>query len=275
MLNKETKITFNNGLTIPQIGLGVWRAENGAETKNAVLWAIEAGYRSIDTASLYQNEESVGDAVKESGLPREELFLTTKIWNDQHREVRKAFMESLEKLQTDYVDLYLMHFPVPGRFINTWKILEELVREGYIRSIGLSNHHAHHVEELLLHAEILPVVNQIECHPYLTQKDMIAYNAAKDIVTECWAPISKGRSLEEPVITGLAAKYGKTPAQVVLRWHLQNGLVIIPKSVHNNRIKENIDLYDFALTKEELQQIDLLERNGRIGADPDLLEYPD
>jgi diketogulonate reductase-like aldo/keto reductase len=266
---------MNDGCEIPQVGLGVWRAQNGEETMNAVLWALEVGYRSIDTASLYENEESVGAAIKESGLPRDEIFVTTKMWNDEqgYEEALKAFDRSLKRLKLDYVDLYLEHFPVAGKFADTWRALEKLQREGLTRSVGVSNFHAHHLDELLKTAEIKPVVNQIERHPYMTQKSMLKYNEEHDILTECWAPIAKGRALEEDIIASLSQKYGKTPAQIILRWHLQNNAVIIPKSTRKERIAENADIFDFELADCELAIIDTLERNGRIGKDPDEMEY--
>jgi diketogulonate reductase-like aldo/keto reductase len=271
----QGRLKMNDGYSIPQVGFGVWRAANGAETKNAVLWALEAGYRSIDTASLYENEESVGEAVREGGIPREEIFVATKAWNNEqgYDEALKAFERSINRLKLDYVDLYLEHFPVAGKFLDTWRAFERLVEEGRIRSIGVSNFHAHHLDALLKVSNIKPVVNQIECHPYLTQKEMLKCNAEHGILTECWAPISKGRALEEDEIAALSEKYSKTPAQVILRWHLQNGAIVIPKSVHRQRIVENADIFDFELLETELQSIDSLERNGRIGIDPDKMEY--
>jgi diketogulonate reductase-like aldo/keto reductase len=271
----QGRIPLNNGQSIPQVGLGVWRAQNGEETKNAVLWALDAGYRSIDTASLYANEESVGDALKESGILREEVFVTTKVWNNEqgYEKTLAAFERSRKKLQLDYVDLYLSHFPVTGLYQETWRAMEKLVDEGLIRSIGVSNFHAHHVDALLSGCRINPVINQIERHPYLTQKNMLEYNAAHNILTECWAPIAKGKVLDETIITKLAKKYEKTPAQIVLRWHLEQGVIIIPKSVHKERILENADIFDFSLTEAEVHQIDTLERGGRIGKDPDEMVY--
>ena len=271
------RILLNDGNKIPQLGLGVWRANDGEETYQAVRWALEAGYRSIDTASLYANEASVGRGFHDSGLKREEVFITTKVWNpDQgYDKTLAAFEKSLKLLDLEYVDLYLAHYPVTGKYLDTWRALERLQSEKLVRSIGVSNFHIHHLETLLQHANVKPVVNQIELHPYLSQKALIKFHQEQDIRTEAWAPIAKGRVLGEPIVTALAEKYGKTPAQVVLRWELQQGIIIIPKSVHQNRIIENADIYDFALTEEEMKQIDTLECNGRIGTDPDQMVYDD
>jgi diketogulonate reductase-like aldo/keto reductase len=271
----QERITLNNGQSIPQVGLGVWRAQNGAETKNAVLWALEAGYRNIDTASLYENEESVGEALKESDIPRKEIFVTTKVWNNEqgYEKALAAFERSRKKLRLDYVDLYLSHFPVTGLYQETWQAMEKLADEGLIKSIGVSNFHAHHLDTLLSGCRINPVINQLERHPYLTQKNMLEYNNAHNILTECWAPIAKGKVLNETIIISLAKKYGKTPAQIVLRWHLEHGLIIIPKSVHKERILENVDIFDFSLSETEVCRIDTLECGGRIGKDPDEMVY--
>lgn len=271
----DDRVVLNNGVTIPQVGLGVWRAEDGAETRNAVLWALEAGYRAIDTASYYQNETSVGQAIRDSGLKREEVFVTTKLWNDEqgYEQALQAFERSRKRLGVDYVDLYLAHFPVTGKYLDTWRAMEKLLKDGYVRAIGVSNFHAHHLEPLLEQSEIVPVVNQIEFHPYLNQQKMLEYNTAHNIRTEAWAPIAKGRALKEKIITDLAEKYEKTPAQVVLRWELQKGLIIIPKSVHKERIIENAGIFDFSITEEESLRIDTLHCNGRIGTDPDDMVY--
>lgn len=273
--NLNERVMLNNGVTIPQVGLGVWRAADGEETRNSVRWALETGYRLIDTASYYQNETSVGQGIRDSGLQREDIFVTTKLWNDEqgYENALQAFSRSKKRLGLEYLDLYLLHFPVTGKYLDTWKALEKLVKEGYVRAIGVCNFHAHHLEALLEQAEILPVVNQIEFHPYLNQENMRVYNNLHNIRTEAWAPIAKGRVLQEEIITSLAKKYEKTPAQIVLRWELQKELVIIPKSVHKERIEENSLLFDFSLTDEECSSIDSLHCNGRIGTDPDDMVY--
>ena len=271
----DERLPMNNGIEIPQVGLGVWRASDGPETRNAVRWALELGYRSIDTASLYENDQSVGQGFRDSGLPREEVFITTKVWNpDQgYEKTLAAFERSLKKLGLSYVDMYLAHFPVRDLYLDTWRAMEKLYRDGLVRAIGVSNFHPHHLDTLLQHCQIRPVVNQIELHPYLPQKGNLLHCAARDVLVEAWAPIAKGRVLAEPVILRLAQKYGKTPAQIVLRWELQHGIIIIPKSVHKERIRENSQIFDFSLTDDELTDINGLARNGRIGVDPDLMEY--
>ena len=268
-------VTLNSGVKMPQFGLGVWRAVDGPETKNAVLWALEAGYRSIDTAALYDNEASVGEGLRESGVPRGDIFVTTKVWNpDQgYDSTLRAFDKSLKLLGLEYVDLYLAHYPVTGKYQDTWRALEKLLADGKTRAIGVSNFHTHHLDVLLGGCKVPPAVNQVELHPYLSQKKLLEYHRAHGIVTEAWAPIAKGRVLGEGIITALAEKYGKTPAQVVLRWELQQGIVIIPKSVHKERIVENAGIFDFSLTDGEMASIDTLERDGRIGTDPDKMDY--
>lgn len=269
------KVKLNNGVGIPQVGLGVWRASDGPETRDAVRWALELGYRSIDTAALYANERSVGEGFRDSGLKRGEVFITTKVWNpDQgYEKTLAAFDKSLNELGMDFVDMYLAHYPVTDLYLETWRALEKLYQEGRVRAIGVSNFHPYHLDTLLANCTVKPVVNQIELHPYLTQKGNLLHNTARDVLVEAWAPLAKGRALGEKVITGIAEKYGKTPAQVVLRWELQQGIIIIPKSVHRERILENSLIFDFSLTSEEMLDIDGLDRNGRIGTDPEKMTY--
>ena len=265
-------VKLNSGVKIPQLGLGVLQAENGEETKNTVIWALEAGYRSVDTASAYGNEHSVGEAMRESGLKREEIFITTKVWNtDQgYENTLRAFDKSLNLLGLDYIDMYLIHFAVPGKYLDTWRAMEKLVKGGYVRTIGVCNFHKPHLDNLLSHAEITPAVNQIEFHPYFTQKELLKYNAEHGIHTEAWSPLGRGASFNEKIVTDLAKKYNKTPAQIVLRWEVQLGVIIIPKSVHKERIIENAQIFDFELTKEEICAIDSLGRSNRMGViDPD------
>ena len=267
-------IALNDGNTIPQIGLGVWQAENGTETKQAVEAALAAGYRHIDTAAVYRNEESVGEGIRASGIPREELFITTKLWNsDQGTDnVRAALETSLSKLGLDYIDLYLIHWPTPARrlIVETWKEFEALKAEGLIRSIGVSNFRVEDLERLKTEGLSTPVLNQIELHPRLLQKELREYGTANDIRIESWSPIggSRGNILEDNVLKDIATKHTKTPAQIVIRWHIQHGLIVIPKSVRPARIAENFDVFDFELSTEEMQTIDDMGDGERMGPDP-------
>lgn len=265
-------ITLNNGVKMPQLGFGVYKVTN-EEIKDAVTHALNAGYRSIDTAQFYDNEAGVGEAINESGIPRDEIFVTTKVWNTHHGydKALEAFEQSLTLLNLDYIDLYLVHWPMPkyDLYVETYKALEKLYRDGRVRAIGVSNFHIEHLERLLAECEIKPVVNQVECHPYLQQKELKAFCKENDIVVEAWSPIAKGGEvLQDEIIKETADKYGKSAAQVVLRWHMQEGTIAIPKSVTPSRIKENIDIFDFSLTDEEMEKIASLDRNHRIGKDP-------
>ncbi|WP_027409994.1 aldo/keto reductase [Anoxybacteroides tepidamans] len=267
--------TLSNGVTMPWLGLGVYKVQNGEEVINAVRTALEIGYRHIDTAAFYENEEGVGQAVRESGIPREQLFITTKVWNsDQGYETTlKAFETSLKKLGLEYVDLYLVHWPVKGKYKETYKALEKIYKDGRARAIGVSNFHIHHLEDLLAECEIKPMVNQVEYHPRLTQKELHAFCKQHGIQLEAWSPLMRGALLEEPTLIDIGRKYGKTPAQVILRWDLQNEVVTIPKSITPERIKENADIFDFELTAEEMERIDSLNLNKRSGADPDNFNF--
>jgi len=253
----------------------VWKAESGGETRNAVLWALEAGYRGIDTATIYKNETDVGAALRECGLPRKEYFITTKIWyQDQGYEgTLKAFDESMKKLGLDYLDLYLIHHVMPPKTLDTWRAMEKLYKEKRIRAIGVSNFLEHHIDNLIQGSEVKPAVDQVEMHPYLQQRSVLLHNREIGIQTESWAPIAKGTVLQEENVLTMAAKYGKTPAQVVLRWGLQLGVVLIPKSIHKDRIIENTKIFDFELTQQEMVQIDSLECNKRFGSHPDNTEW--
>lgn len=270
-------MTLSDGNTIPQLGLGVWRAENGGETEQAVAAAMKSGYRLIDTAMLYGNEEDVGKAIADSGIPREELFITTKLWNsDQGAEnVRPALESSLEKLGLDYVDLYLIHWPTPGRdlYVETWKEMQKLRDEGLIKSIGVSNFEPVHLDRLKAETGELPVINQIELHPDFSQQALRDYCRENDIQVESWSPIggSRGSILQNPVLQEIAEAHSKTAAQVVIRWHIQHGLVVIPKSVHEERIKQNIDVFDFKLTDTDMAKIDGLNEDNRQGPDPNTM----
>lgn len=265
-------ITLNNGVKMPQLGFGVWQVQN-EEATAAVKTAIEVGYRSIDTAMIYQNEEGVGKAIKEAGVPREELFITTKVWNtDQgYEQTLKAFEVSLEKLGLDYVDLYLVHWPTPqfDTYVDTYKALEKLYNDGRVKAIGVCNFHIEHLERILEECSIKPVLNQVECHPYLAQQELKDFCKKHDIYVEAWSPLQQGGEvLQLDTIKDIAESVGKTPAQVVLRWHLQNDTIVIPKSVTPSRIKENFAVSDFELTQEQMATINGLNRNERKGPDP-------
>ena len=266
-------IELANGVMIPQVGLGVFRMDD-EQVLSSVKSAIANGYRHIDTASFYDNEEAVGKAIKESGIDRKYLFITTKVWNNVrgYDETMAQFNNSLQKLGLDYLDLYLIHWPAPG-FEENWRAMEDLYKAGKIRAIGVSNFKAHHIEQLMKTATIAPMVDQIETHPYLQEKDLHEYLQEKHIAHEAWSPLGGGinKVIDNPVIKEIADKYSKTPAQVILRWHIQRGEIIIPKSIHENRIKENIDLFDyhFDLTPEEMTKIAALDSDKRIGPDPD------
>jgi len=267
-------ITLNNGLAIPQFGFGVFQIEP-KDTAAAVSTALEAGYRHIDTAEMYGNEAEVGEAVAASGLDRSEVFLTSKLNNDAHEPdaAREAFEETLKALGVDYVDLFLIHWPLPmrydGDFVSTWKTLEEFYREGRARSVGVSNFQPQHLRRLHGQTDIIPAVNQIEAHPYLTQDDVRAFCAQHQIAVEAWSPLGKGTVLDDPVVGRIAERTGKTPAQVVLRWHIQRGDIVFPKSVTPDRIRENIDIFDFELSGADVNDITLLNKNERTGPDPD------
>ncbi|MDX2706385.1 aldo/keto reductase [Streptomyces sp. PA03-6a] len=271
-MSKVPDITLNNGVTMPQLGFGVWQVPDD-EAATAVATALEAGYRSIDTAALYRNERGTGRAIAASGIPREELFVTTKLWNtDQgHDNALRAFDASLDKLGLDHVDLYLIHWPTPARGLygETWRALEKIHADGRARAIGVSNFPVAQLQHLLDEGGVVPALNQIELHPNLPQSELRAFHAGHGIATEAWSPLGQGRGLlDEPALAALAAKHGRTPAQVVLRWHLQLGNVVIPKSVTPSRIRENIDVFGFELDGEDLAAIDALDNGGRLGPDP-------
>lgn len=263
--------TLHNGVKMPYFGLGVYKVEDGNEVIQTVKTALEVGYRAIDTAALYNNEEGVGQAIKESGIPREDLFITTKVWNtDQgYDNTLKAFDTSMKKLGLDYLDLYLIHWPGKDKYVETWHALEKLYKDGRVRAIGVSNFHIHHLQTLMEQSDEKPVINQVELHPYLSQKELITFCQNEGIAVEAWSPLGRGRLLNDPTLVEIGKKYGKTAAQVTLRWHLQNEVIVIPKSVTPSRIKENAEIFDFELTEEEMKKIDSLNKNERTGKDPD------
>lgn len=272
-MSKVPFITLNNGVRMPQLGFGVWQIPDD-EAQVAVRNALDAGYRSIDTAAIYGNEEGTGKGLAASGIARDELFVTTKLWNgDQgYDSTLRAFDTSLTKLGLEYVDLYLIHWPMPGvdKYVDTWRAFEKIYSEGRARAIGVSNFHPAHIQRLLSETSIVPVIDQIELHPQLPQAELRAFNARHDIATEAWSPLGQGKGLlEDPKLAAIGEKHGKSPAQVVLRWHLDLGNVVIPKSVTPSRIKENIDVFDFQLDSEDLAAIDSLETGVRLGFDPE------
>jgi len=271
----KSKVILNNGVEMPWLGLGVFMSKDGQEVENAVKAALAHGYRSIDTASIYQNERGVGKAICESGIPREEIFLTSKVWNsDQgYESTIRAFEKSLDKLQTGYLDLYLIHWPKGKLSVETWKAMEELHAKGKIRAIGVSNFLVHHLKEFLPECRIAPAVNQVEFHPELVQPELLEFCKKNQIQQEAWSPIMKGRVNEIPVLKTLAVKYGKTPVQVVLRWDIQKGVVTIPKSVNPGRIISNANIFDFELSEEDMAEISRLDKNRRIGPHPDHISF--
>jgi 2,5-diketo-D-gluconate reductase A len=265
-------ITLSDGNQIPQLGLGVYKVED-ASAARIVEGAIDAGYRHVDTAKLYFNEAGVGAGVRASGIPRDEIFVTTKVWNDDHGydETLRAFDASLELLGMDYVDLYLIHWPAPkqDRYVDTWRALEAIKRDGRARSIGVSNFNPPHLEKLLAGATESPVINQVEIQPWLQQRELRDFDAARGIVTEAWSPLARGRVIGDPTLEAIGEKHGKSSAQIVIRWHLEQGLVVIPKSNSIERIRENSQVFDFELDATDLAAIAALESGERTGSSPD------
>jgi 2,5-diketo-D-gluconate reductase A len=270
-------IRLNNGVEIPQLGFGVYQVPP-EDTADAVATALEIGYRHIDTAEMYGNEKGVGEAVARSGIDRGEVFVTSKLNNGFHRrdDALRAFDQSLGDLGFEYLDLFLIHWPLPGidvDYIETWKAMEEIYASGRCRAIGVSNFQAHHLRRLFSQAQVRPAVNQIEVHPYLTQEELRAFDADHEIVTEAWSPIAQGKVLGDPAIVAIAERLGRTPAQVVLRWHVQRGDVVFPKSVSRQRMQENVELFDFELGTEDMATLTGLDRGERTGPDPDTFNY--
>ncbi|WP_150284600.1 aldo/keto reductase [Rummeliibacillus sp. TYF-LIM-RU47] len=277
--NLQDTTTLYNGVKMPWFGLGVFKVEEGPDLVNAVKTAIKHGYRSIDTAAIYGNEEGVGQGIreglKEAGISRDELFVTSKVWNDDlgYESTLAAYETSLKKLGLDYLDLYLIHWPVEGKYKDAWRALETLYKDGRVKAIGMSNFQIHHLEDLMKDAEVKPMINQVECHPRLTQKDLKSFCQEHGIQLEAWSPLMQGQLLDNPELKEIANKYDKSIAQIILRWDLQNGIVTIPKSTKEHRIVENASIFDFELTSEDMEQIDSLNQDHRVGPDPDNFDF--
>ncbi|WP_372631220.1 aldo/keto reductase [Cohnella sp.] len=277
--NLQDTVTLHNGARMPGLGLGVFKVEEGPELVQAVKTAIAHGYRSIDTAAIYENEEGVGQGIREAladnRLARDQLFVTSKVWNADlgYESALAAYEASLERLGLDYLDLYLIHWPVKGKYKEAWRALETLYGEGRVTAIGVSNFQIHHLEDLMQCAAVKPMVNQVEFHPRLTQKDLLRYTREQAIQLEAWSPLMQGELLDDPLLNELAAKYGKSVAQIILRWDLQHGVITIPKSTKEHRIIENARLFDFELSGEDMERIDGLNENRRVGPDPDNFDF--
>lgn len=275
----NSTVGFNNGVEIPRLGLGVFKSQPGEETETAVRWALEAGYRHIDTAAFYRNEADVGRAVNAGIVPRDEVFVTSKLWPDDfgYDAALRAFDTTLRELRFPVLDLYMLHWPRAGMVADSWKALETVYKEGRVRAIGVSNFEPHHLDELMESAEVPPVINQVELSPYLPQKAVREYCREHGIVVEAWSPLSKGAVLNDPVINEIARRHGKTAVQVTVRWHLQQDIVVIPKSVKRERIVANADVFDFTLSDSEMAEIDKLDRgeDGRTGPHPDTIDFWD
>jgi len=268
-------VKLNNGVDMPYLGLGVFNSNEGREVKEAIHIALHNGYRLIDTAKLYGNEIGVGEAVRTTDVPRKKIFVTSKVWNNDqgYDKTLKAFDSTMKRLALDYLDLYLIHWPVKGKYKETWKALEEIYRAGLVRAIGVSNFMQHHLEDLLKDATVVPALNQIEFHPYLTQPTLLDYCQSKGIWVQAWSPLMQGGVFNIPELKELADKYGKTVPQIVLRWNLQKGVCPIPKSSNEDRIRENADLFNFEISADDIKKIDALDRQQREGADPDNFSF--
>jgi diketogulonate reductase-like aldo/keto reductase len=260
---------------MPWLGFGVYKINDGQEVEEAVKSALETGYRCIDTASVYKNERGVGKAIRESGIPREEIFLITKVWNDDLRAKRTmaAFEESLERLENEYVDLYLIHWPVKDCYLEAWQVMEEIYQSGCTKAIGVSNFTIHHIEDILQDSEIVPTVNQVEFHPLLIQSELLQFCQSHNIRVQARNPLMQGQIITNQTVQKLAKKYQRTPAQIVLRWDLQHEVLTIPKSVHTNRIAENAQIFDFKISQEDMKMLDELDEGKRVGSDPNNFKY--
>ena len=267
--------TLHNGVKMPYFGLGVYLSQDGQEVINAIQWAVEAGYRHIDTAAIYHNERGVGEGVRNCGVARDELFVVSKVWNTEqgYDSTLKAFDDTMDRLGLDVLDLYLVHWPKAGKYKDTWRAMERIYDEGRVRSIGVSNFLQHHLEDLLSEAEIVPMVNQMEFHPYLVQQELLDYCNERKIQYEAWSPLMQGHIFDVPLMKSLSEKYNKTIAQVVLRYDLQKGVITIPKSSKKERIIANADIFDFVISAEDMQALDALDRGKRFGPDPDNFDF--
>jgi diketogulonate reductase-like aldo/keto reductase len=274
-MNLSSTLKTNNGLEIPVLGLGTYQIGDENETYSAVRYALEIGYRHIDTAAAYHNEGSIGKAIKESGIKREDIFLTTKLWNENQRQGNqyRAFEESLKRLAVDYLDLYLIHWPVKDKYVESWKILERIYKEGRAKAVGVCNFHIHHLENIFDACDLIPAVNQVECHPFLTQVELADYTQKKGIIFEPWSPFGVGAVLGDETLITIAKKYNKSPAQLILKWGLQRGFINIPKSATKERILQNTQIFDFTVTDEDMAKIFQLNIDKRVGAHPDTFTF--
>ena len=272
----DNTVFLNTNREMPLLGLGVYKATGENEAENAIISAVESGYRLIDTASVYKNEENVGRGIASCGIPRNELFITTKVWNTAQRlgDIQGAFERSLDRLKLDYVDLYLIHWPADG-WQQAWDDLQEIYASGRAKAIGVSNFQKHHIDELLTHSDVVPAVDQVESSPQFTNQELIGQLRAKGIHTEAWSPLggTGGNLLSNPVLAGIGAKYGRSAAQVVIRWHIQRGIVVLPKSTHAERIKQNFEVFDFNLSVDDMTAISAINTGKRNGADPDNFNF--
>jgi len=274
-MSLSSTLKLDNGVAIPLLGLGTYQLSEGEEAYNATKFALEIGYKHIDTAAAYHNERSIGRAIKDSGIKREDIFITTKLWNEEQRRDNQyqAFGESLERLGVDYVDLYLIHWPVKEKYAESWKILEKIYKEGRAKAVGVSNFNIHHLEDIFAVSDLIPAVNQVECHPWLTQVELADYCKEKGIVFEPWSPFGVGALLSDDNLKAIASKYNKTTAQLILKWGLQRGFINIPKSSNNERITENTQIFDFTITDEDMSAIFNLNMDKRTGADPETFTF--
>jgi methylglyoxal/glyoxal reductase len=269
-MNIHSTIALNNGINIPRLGLGMYRSPKGRKSFSTVLYALQFGYRHVDTAALYKNEREVGEAIQESGIRREQIFVTTKLWNDDHGydKALRAFDKSMKELNLDSIDLYLIHWPVTGKRKESWKALQKIYKDGRCRSIGVSNYLIRHLEELLSETDVVPVVNQVEFSPFLYQKELLEYCRAKNILLEAYSPLTKGKRLNDTNLMNVADRYGKTTAQILIRWGLQHDLIVLVKSNRTERIEENGSVFDFEIADEDMRVLDSLDENYRTSWDP-------